>query len=200
MLENLGNVFCRFRQDCKSVWSGCRIEVARVDVWRERVQCRAGRMSILLLKSSSYEASRSRCVLFSVLVDGSLCIVAEIGPANHNLAVPLIVGSDVLSSLLLSNILSMFLQRWRHTVPSIHHAMSAPASGTMHIHRHDVHTLYATRHLCIQYDTLTSRKTDRLAPGVVRGSRTASSRLLYAHAELYGKKMVPAMEGSERRW
>lgn len=45
-VENLRNVFCRFRQSDMGVGSGCRADIERVDVWRDRVQKRAGRANM----------------------------------------------------------------------------------------------------------------------------------------------------------
>jgi len=51
-VENLGNVFCRFRQAGVFGWSGCRTDIARADVWSDRVQLRAGRRSISWVKTA----------------------------------------------------------------------------------------------------------------------------------------------------
>jgi hypothetical protein len=42
-VENLGNVFCRFRQGDIKLWSGCRTDITRAGVWRVRVQVCTGR-------------------------------------------------------------------------------------------------------------------------------------------------------------
>jgi hypothetical protein len=47
-VENLGNVFCRFRQGDIKICSGCRTDIARAGRWSDRVQVCAGRRSISL--------------------------------------------------------------------------------------------------------------------------------------------------------
>ena len=47
LVENLGTRFCRFRKASFGGYMDCRAATARVDVWSDRVQVRAGRKSIL---------------------------------------------------------------------------------------------------------------------------------------------------------
>jgi hypothetical protein len=47
LVENLGIGFCRFRKASFGGYMDCRAANARVDVWSDRVQVRAGRRSIL---------------------------------------------------------------------------------------------------------------------------------------------------------
>jgi hypothetical protein len=48
LVENLGIVFCRFRQGDIKRCSGCRTDIARADVWSDRVQVCAVRRSMAL--------------------------------------------------------------------------------------------------------------------------------------------------------
>lgn len=47
LVENLGNVFCRFRKASFGAYSDFRAEIAREDVESDRVQLRAGLRNML---------------------------------------------------------------------------------------------------------------------------------------------------------
>lgn len=59
-VENLGNVFCRFRQGDMGVRSGCRTDVARAGVCNDRKEVRAGRRSIALLGEVEFKVFKTR--------------------------------------------------------------------------------------------------------------------------------------------
>jgi hypothetical protein len=63
-VENLGNVFCRFRQGDIKLWSGCRTDVTRAGVWSVLVQVRTGRRSI------SYTGKMDKRALHAIALFG----------------------------------------------------------------------------------------------------------------------------------
>jgi hypothetical protein len=54
-VENLRKVFCRFRKASYGVCMDCRADIARTDVWNDRVQVRAGRRNISITMNSVNE-------------------------------------------------------------------------------------------------------------------------------------------------